>query len=211
MLKLRHDYDADPKTFTDLPRTIEGASIAQLAGMTSPQWPQAARALAELRNATGPQAPPTVKEIFGAEPAPPVPGAPEMLNMTMNRATICNEDSSRPGFSAAWTAYKQRLKTNPVTASGFGAGCAGWPLPVQQTRLRRTAGSLVLSGHRWETMSAYEWTRQMQAVIGGRVYTVDDDVHVSVQRVPECATDMMTYFTTGRIDHGCNGVEVPTP
>ena len=211
VLKLRHDYDADPKTFTDLNATIDGASIAQLAGTTSPQWPQAGRALAELRDATSPQAPPTVKKIFGAEPAKPVPGAPEMMNMTMNRATICNEDQSRRGFSAAWTAYQQRLKRNPVTAYYFSAGCAGWPLPARQTRVHRTGGSLVLSGHRYETMSAYKWTRQMQAAIGGKVYTVDDDVHVSATRVPECAADVVAYFTTGRIDHGCDGEKAPIP
>jgi hypothetical protein len=202
---------ADPRTFTDLNRTIDGASIAQLAGTTSPEWPRSGRALAELRDATGPQAPPTVKEIFGAEPAKPVPGAPERLNMTMNRATKCNADSSRSGFSAAWSAYQQALKSNPVTTFRFDAGCAGWPLPAQQFRVHRTAGSLVLSGHRYEAMSVYEWTLQMQVAVGGQVYTVNDDVHVSATRVPECAADVTTYFTTGRIDRGCDGVPVPTP
>ncbi|MGI5225236.1 alpha/beta hydrolase [Actinoallomurus sp. CA-142502] len=211
VLKLRHDYDAAPKTFTDLNATIDGASIAQLAGKTSPEWPRAGRALAELRGATGSQAPPTVKEIFGAEPAPPVPGAPEMMNMTMNRATICNEDQSRLGFSAAWAAYQERLEREPVTAFYFGAGCAGWPLPARQTRVHRTGGSLVLSGHRYDTMSAYKWTLQTQAAIGGKVYTVDDDVHVSATRVPECAVDVVAYFTTGRIDNGCDGEPAPTP
>ncbi|GAA4605505.1 alpha/beta hydrolase [Actinoallomurus liliacearum] len=211
VLKLRHDYDANPKTFTDLNRPIDGSSVAQLAGMTSPHWPQAGRALAELRDATSPQAPPTVKEILGAEPPKPVPGAPEMMNMTMNRATICNEDQSRSGFSAAWTAYQQRLKRYPVTAFYFGAGCAGWPLPVQQTRVHRTGGSLVLSGHRYDIMSAYKWTLQMQAAIGGKVYTVDDDVHISATYVPECAADVVAYFTTGRIDNGCDGQKAPTP
>jgi len=98
-----------------------------------------------------------------------------------------------------------------VTASRFDAGCAGWPLLVQQSEVRRTAGSLVLSGHRHETMSPYQWTLQMQAAIGGTVYTVGDDIHVSATRVPDCAAEVTTYFITGRIDRGCNGMKVPTP
>ncbi|MGI5328738.1 alpha/beta fold hydrolase [Actinomadura nitritigenes] len=214
VLRLRHDYDAAPKTFTDLATPVDGASIAQLASSTSPSWPQAGRALAELREPTGAQAPPTVKVILGAPQGPgqeqPAPGAPEILNMTMNRATICNEDASRFSFSTAWAAYKERLKADPVTAYLFDSGCFGWPMPAQETKLRRTPGPLVLSGHRYEFMSPYEWTWQMQAAIGGKVYTVDDDVHVSTQRADACAADVTAYFNTGRIDRGCTGVQPPT-
>jgi hypothetical protein len=129
----------------------------------------------------------------------------------MNQAAFCNEDPSRLGFDAAWAAYQQRLADNPLTgrAGGFSAGCAGWPLPVQTVRLRPGGGSLVLSGHRWETPSPYEWTTQTQDIVGGRVYTVDDDVHGSVLREPACAADLVSFFDTGRIDGGCAGVPVP--
>jgi hypothetical protein len=92
---------------------------------------------------------------------------------------------------------------------GFSAGCAGWPLPAQPVHLRRGESNLVLSGHRYETPSPYEWTPQMRATVGGKVYTVDDDIHGSVLQVPECAADVVSYFDTGRIDGGCAGVQAP--
>ncbi|WP_214316629.1 alpha/beta fold hydrolase [Nonomuraea sediminis] len=211
VLRLRRDYEENPRTFTDLRMPVDGMAVADLARRSSPDWPRAGKALAELLNATGGTAPPTVKEIFGAEPGRPAAGTPEWANMTMNRAVMCNEDSSRQGFSSAWADYQQRLERYPVTgpAFGFGAGCAGWPLPVQETRVKRGSGPLVLAGHRHEFMSAYEWTLQTWRAVGGKVYTVDDDVHGSATRVPECAVDVVRYFNTGRIDHGCDGTKLP--
>ncbi|TDD96447.1 alpha/beta fold hydrolase [Actinomadura rubrisoli] len=211
VLELAREYDRHPKQFTDLKTPIDGMIIALLAAKISPEWPPAGKALAELRRATGPKAPPAVKEMFekfGGGPPKPIPGAPETLGMTMHRVVQCNEEASRVGFSSAWTAYQQRLKRNPVTGRAFGPGavCAGWPLPVQQLRFQRGGGSLVLSGHRHEQITAYEWTLQMQATVGGKVYTIDDDVHTAAMRVPECAADVVAYFTTGRIDRGCQGV-----
>ncbi|MCG5213367.1 alpha/beta fold hydrolase [Streptosporangium soli] len=211
VLKLGRDYDQNPKTFTDLRMPIDGGSIAALAAKTSREWPQAGKALAELRETASNTAPPAVKQVFDAQPPAHAPGATEWVNMTMNRAVKCNEDHSRLSFSAAWSAYQKLLKRNPVTgrASFFGAGCAGWPLPAQTTRLRHGDGSLVLAGHRYEFMSAYEYAAQMQAKIGGKIYTIDDDAHSSALR--ECAADVVGYFTTGRIDRGCPGAKVPTP
>ncbi|MFI7147029.1 alpha/beta hydrolase [Nonomuraea sp. NPDC050022] len=58
------------------------------------------------------------------------------------------------------------------------------------------------------SLGLYEWTRQMHAAIG-TVFTVDDDVHGSVLRVPDCAAELVSYFDTGRIDRGCGGTPVP--
>ena len=215
IIALRADYDASPRRFTDLDMPIDGEIIALSASQDAQVWPLAAQVLKELRDATGPAAPPTVKEVIG-EPSGPPPAeppvdVPEQSNRTMNRAAFCNEDPSRLGFDAAWAAYQQRLADNPLTgrSGGFSAGCAGWPLPVQTVRLRPGGGSLVLSGHRYETPSPYEWTWQTRAIVGGKVYTVDDDVHGSVLREPACAADLVSYFDTGRIDGGCAGVPVP--
>jgi len=71
------------------------------------------------------------------------------------------------------------------------------------------SGNLVLAGHRFEAGSPYEWTSQMRATIGGKVFTVEDDVHGSVLREPGCAAELVSYFTTGRTDGGCAGI--PTP
>jgi pimeloyl-ACP methyl ester carboxylesterase len=211
LLRLGRDYDQNPRTFSGLRMPIDGGSIAELAAKTSRDWPQAGKALAELQAATGRDAPPTVQQMFGAQQPAPAPEATEWVNMTMNRAVKCNEDHSRLDFPAAWSAYQRLLERNPVTgrAYQFGAGCAGWPLPAQVTVLRHGEGSLVLAGHRYEFMSAYEYAAQMQAKIGGRIYTVCDDAHSSALR--ECAADLTAYFTSGRIDRGCPGAEVPTP
>jgi len=217
IVALRADYDANPRRFTDLDVTIDGSIVALSASQDGPIWPVAARVLKELREATGPTAPPTVKEVLGGgQPSGPPPteppaGLPERFNQTMNRAAFCNEDPSRLGFDAAWAAYQRRLARNPLTGrtGGFSAGCAGWPLPVQRVELRPGGGSLVLSGHRWETPSPYEWTLETQSIVGGRVYTVDDDVHGSAVGEPACAADVVAFFDTGRIDRGCPGVPVP--
>ncbi|WP_433414473.1 alpha/beta fold hydrolase [Microtetraspora malaysiensis] len=211
--KLVTDYDKSPTTYTDLQRPIDGSAVADLAKRNSTEWPRAGKALAELRTATGTTAPPTVKEMFsgGQMMGEPVPGAPEMMNMTMNWAVACNEDSSRPDFTTAWRAYQQLVKRHPATGRSWGPPvmCPGWPLPVQEPTVKRGSGSLVLAGHVYEFMSAYDWTLQTRRAIGGTVYTVADDVHVSTTRVPECAADVAKYFETGRIDSGCAGSAIP--
>ena len=49
----------------------------------------------------------------------------------------------------------------------------------------------------------------MEAIVGGKVYTVDDDVHGSVLEEPACAADVVSFFDTGRIDGGCPGFRCP--
>ncbi|MEV0385743.1 alpha/beta hydrolase [Nonomuraea sp. NPDC050643] len=210
--KLVRAYDKDPKTFTDLQRPIDGSAVSDLARRNSTEWARAGKALAELRTAAGTTAPPTVKELFGAPMGAPVPGAPEMLNMTMNWAVKCNEDGSRTGFDTAWRDYQRLVQRNPATGRAWGVGgmCTGWPLPVQPATLKRSSGSLVLAGHLHEFMSVYDWTLQTRRAVGGTVYTVADDVHVSVARVPECAADVVRYFETGRIGRGCAGSPIPS-
>ncbi|MGW6497393.1 alpha/beta fold hydrolase [Nonomuraea angiospora] len=211
--KLVRAYDKSPKTYTDLQRPVDGSAVADLARRNSTEWVRAGEALAELRTATGTTAPPTVKEVLGAPMmGPPVPGAPETLNMTMNVAVACNEDSSRAGFDTAWRAYQQLVKRHPATGRAWGLPvmCPGWPLPVQQATLKRGSGSLVLAGHLHEFMSVYDWTLQTRRAIGGTVYTVADDVHVSTTRVPACAADVVRYFETGRIGRGCAGSPIPS-
>lgn len=208
---LGDDYDANPRRFTDLPIPLDGAFVAVAASQDSPIWNLAAQVLTELRSATGPTAPPTVKQVVNVpadDPAEPPADLPEQANLTMNHAVFCNEDPSRLGFDQAWASYQQRLADNPLTGrnGGFGAACAGWPLPVRTIRLHPGSSSVVLSGHRYETPSPYEWTLDTRDLVGGKIYTVDDDVHGSVMQEPACAADVVDYFLTGRIDGGCPGV-----
>ncbi|MCC5576005.1 alpha/beta fold hydrolase [Microtetraspora sp. AC03309] len=211
VVKLVRDYDKSPKTYTDLPLPIDGSAVADLARRNSTEWARAGKALSELRTATGTTAPPTVKELLGAPMGAPVPGAPEMTNATMNWAVTCNEDGSRPSFDTTWHDYRRLQKRFAATGRSWGmtALCSGWPLPVQQATLKRGSGSLVLAAHLYEYMSVYDWALQTRRAVGGTVYTIADDVHVSATRVPECAADLVKYFETGRIDSGCEGSGTP--
>jgi len=212
VLAMIQDFDTNPRRYTDIPMPVDGSIISVSTVQPSEIWPLAGTILKELRESTGPTAPPTFKDVVVGPPRqPPPPDAPERSNPTMNQATFCNEDPSRLDFEHAWAAYQKRLADNPVAGRSlrFSAGCAGWPLPVQEYRVRRGTGSLVLAGHRHEIVSVFEWTAEMRAEVGGKVYTVEDDVHGSVLRVPECAADLVRYFTTGHIDGGCPGAPGP--
>ncbi|MFL6072062.1 MAG: alpha/beta fold hydrolase [Mycobacteriales bacterium] len=210
---LREDYDAHPRQYTDLPNPVDGSIVALTAGQQSIAWPVAGQVLAELlHSAGGGQAPPTLKAVLGRAQEGPPPGGPERYNAAANTATQCNEDPSRLDFADAWAAYQRILANNPVTGrmNPFYAGCAGWSLPVRTAPLRRTGGSLVLSGHRYEGVAPYQWTLDMQALVGGRVFTVSDDIHGSVLQAPECGGDMVGYFNTGRVGAGCAGITTPS-
>jgi hypothetical protein len=135
-----------------------------------------------------------------------------MQNMTMNLAVTCNEDSSRPTFEKAWRDYQKLQQRLPVTGRSWGttALCSSWPLPPRQATLRPTGGSLILAAHLYEFMSVYDWSRQTRKTIGGTIYTVADDAHVSTTRLPACAAEVVSYFETGQIDRGCPGVRPPS-
>jgi pimeloyl-ACP methyl ester carboxylesterase len=214
VIALRAEYDAGPKKFTDLDQTVDGSIVAVTASQNSRAWPVAAQILAELRDFyTSETAPPTLKQVLGGggEPAPPPAGAPADFNQTMGHAAFCNDDPSRSDFATAWANYQAMLARDPATgrANPFDAGCAGWPLPVEQYRLHRTNASVVLAGHLYESVSVYKWTPQAQAAIGGTVFTVADDVHGSVLRIPDCAAQAVSYFDTGHLAKGCAGSPVP--
>lgn len=205
LTRLREKYADHPITFTDLDVTIDGRMIAEAAGQPSVAWPDVAEVLKELVDATGPEAPPALKRLFG-EGRPPMPDdAPERQNPVANVSIFCNEDLGPHTFESAWNAYRQRLKRYPVTGEATMPipMCAGWPLPPKAPRLRHSDGSLVLSGHLHESPSPYEWTLETQKVIGGRVVTIDDDLHGSALRTPSCQTKVAAYFETGRVPDTC--------
>ena len=79
-----------------------------------------------------------------------------------------------------------------------------WPL-------RRTAAPLEMSGHRWEVTTPYSWAEQMQSLIGGKLFTVNDDVHAGAPDVPDCAARIVGYFDTGTPGASqCEGSPVPS-
>lgn len=167
----------------------EGPAVAGLASAESAAWPEAATTLRRLRGREGAAPSPA------PEPKEPQ-GMPERFNPTMQRAVFCNQDTGRAGFGQAWADYQERLRRHPLAAATapFHAGCAGWPLPAQQIPLQRNDTPLMLSGHRHESQSPYEWTPQMRDAIGGTIETIDDDVHGSVPMNERSALRMAEWF-----------------
>lgn len=210
LLAMTRALDAEPVTFTDISQPIDGSLVALLSSESSPLWPGIAEVLKELRGATsGTTAPPAVKQLFTTQPAPA--GVPEQDNRTAGLALTCN--ALPASFAAYWQAHRLTLARNPLLdgRAAFGAQCAGWPLPVRPWPLRHTAAPLEMSGHIWESTTPYLWARQMQSVIGGNLFTVNDDVHADAPAAPDCAAHIVGYLDTGRPDTGqCTGSPVPT-
>jgi hypothetical protein len=211
LLALSRALYANPVTFTDISQPIDGSLVALLSSESSPLWPASAEALKELRGAkSGTTAPPAVKQLFTRPPAPPA-DTPEQDNRTAGLALTCN--SQPASFSAYWQAHQLTLARNPLLdgRAPFGPQCAGWPLPVWPWPLRRTTAPLEMSAHRWQSTTPYTWAEQMQSLIGGNLFTVNDDVHADAPAVPDCATSIVGYFDTGTPGTGyCTGQPVPT-
>ncbi|MQY05553.1 alpha/beta fold hydrolase [Actinomadura macrotermitis] len=216
VLKLRRDADADPWRFSDLPQALGGGFIAFAAAAADTGYDRAGQALKAMTAAArGGPVPQAVKDMLSGgpeRPPTPPPGTPR-FNATAGDAFLCNEDTSSRDFASFWKEYQAGLKRNPVTGdmTALRPTCAGWSLPVQRFELRRSSGSLQLSGHRHETVTPYPWVYQMQKAIGGNVLTVDDFAHGSLFLVEACAAHLVTYLDTGRPDNGtCPGIRPGT-
>ncbi|NUU23654.1 MAG: alpha/beta fold hydrolase, partial [Streptomycetaceae bacterium] len=159
LARLADALEAEPRTFTGIDHVFDGTFVAIAGDQDAPTWAMAARILADLRDATGTEAPQSIKDLF-AEPGrgDPPPGAPRQFNETMNQAVFCNEDLGRRDFDSAWAAYRKAVKKYPVTGRLHATTppCAGWTIPPEPVRLRDSGTPLVLSGHRYETLSPYE-------------------------------------------------------
>jgi hypothetical protein len=213
--QLKARLDAAPIVFSDFDPPIDGNLAAFLAVAPSPLWADATPALAALLTAkTGDPVPDALRPILigdgPQEPTEPPADLPEQFNDVAGTAILCNDDTSPHDFPTFWKTYRGWQQEFPITAglAPFTQICAGWPIPAKEPfQLRRSNGSLQLSGHRWESPTPYPWIAQVQAKIGGTVFTVEDDIHGSVAQVPECTEHLEAYFLTGRPDSGgCDGV-----
>jgi pimeloyl-ACP methyl ester carboxylesterase len=210
LLAWSRDLDAHPVTFTGIPQPIDGGLVAFLATFPSPSWPKTAGGLKDLRDATGPTAPPSIQHLFTQQPPPPA-GTPEQGNYAAGTALFCNAQPE--SFTSYWEDYQRLLARYPLVVRGkpFYSECAGWPLPVRPWDLRRNNTSLELSGHRWEFVTPYPWTLQMQSLIGGNVFTVNDDLHAGADFTTECTAHIVGYFDTGQPGTSqCPGFPVPS-
>jgi len=212
--RLKAGLNAEPLVFSDLDDPIDGNLAAFLVVAPSPVWAEATSALAALSTAkSGDPVPDALRPIIAPdprEPDEPPADLPEQSNEVAGGAILCNDDTSPHDFPTFWKNYRSRQREFPVTAS-LGTStqeCAGWPVPAKEPfHLRKSNGSVQLSGHRWESPTPYEWVAQVRSTIGGTVFTVEDDIHGSVARVPECTEHLAGYFLTGRSDSGgCAGV-----
>ncbi|MER6008367.1 hypothetical protein ABT120_58245 [Nonomuraea angiospora] len=62
------------------------------------------------------------------------------------------------------------------------------------------------AGHCYEAV--WLWTKQVHAAIGGTVFATGY-VRGSVPRVPNCATEPVSYCNTGLIGSSCDGTPAP--
>ena len=210
------ELNAQPVVFSDVPMPLDGNFIAFLAAAPSPLWGEATAAMVAMATArSGDPVPDAVKPIVTPPPSssePPPADAPEPFNGVASTAILCNDDTSAHDFPSFWATFQRWQQEFPITGSlaPITQACAGWPVPAEPFRLRKSNGSLQLSAHRYETPTPYEWAAQIQSLTGGTVFTVDDDIHGSLPFVPECAEHLQAYFLTGRPDAaGCPGVTSP--
>ncbi|MFI6321093.1 alpha/beta fold hydrolase [Nonomuraea sp. NPDC050556] len=189
--QLQEELDRAPRTYSGLRVTVDGSIVAMLASQVSPDWKLAAQGLKELHEGADPAA---LRKIYGG--APDTGGGEGMYNATMGHATLCNEDVRPLGFTAEWSAWQRRITKYPVTGSfgKFGAACAGWDLPREAVTVRDTGTPLMLSGHRYEVDAPYTWARQMRALVGGTLMTVNDDVHGSVLLDKQYSAKITAFF-----------------
>lgn len=110
LAKLRKDFEANPRKFTDVDFPITGFEIALLSAEPSIGWPTMARVLADLRDATGPTAPASLKELIGDPPGEPPADVPEQFNETASQAIFCNGDGGARDFDSGWAAYQDRVR-----------------------------------------------------------------------------------------------------
>lgn len=186
LVTLQKELDESPRTYEGL--RIDGSTVAMLAGQTTQDWKAAAQGLKELHEGADPA---VLRTFYGG-----TPDGSEMYNPTMGHATLCNEDVHPLSFEAAWSAWQERIRKYPVTGSfgKFGAACAGWELPRKSFTVRDTGTPLVMSGHRYETEAPYAWAKQMRALVGGSLVTVNDDVHGSVLLDKQYSAKVTAFF-----------------
>ncbi|MCA1008151.1 alpha/beta hydrolase [Rhodococcus hoagii] len=76
--------------------------------------------------------------------------------------------------------------------------CSGWPLPVEPTAATNTGTDLLIIGHRDESVTPYGWALEAQAVMGGRLLTIEDGVHGSTVG-SSCGGLVTQFLRTGRL------------
>jgi len=152
------ELNAAPIVLRDVAMPLDGNFIAFLTTAPAPVWSAATAAMAAMATAkSGDPAPDAVKPIVTPPPpnGPPPADAPEPFNDVASTAILCNDDTSAHDFPSFWATFQRWQQEFPITGSlaPITQACAGWPVPSQPFRLRKSNGSLQLSAHRYETLT----------------------------------------------------------
>jgi pimeloyl-ACP methyl ester carboxylesterase len=174
---LYRELTAKPRTFPPNVTFTQG-NLALIITYAQSRWPEMAASVEALRDGRTPPLLGTEADDTGGFGLTPTTSA----GILMERSVLCNDQGADPDVATLWRQQQQRVARYPLMAgqAGYQYWCAGWPLSAQPWRLARGSSDLLLVGHRYETVTPYPWARQMQQRIGGRLFTVDDDVHASL-------------------------------
>lgn len=177
-------------------RAKHGDTVLQHLGGPRRDWPQAAKALAALRDGTSAEA-----GRMGWETTP------NGGNSFQQTAVLCNGSTSPRDFETIYRLRQERIQKHPLVAfpGHWDGTCAGWELPVRPWEFRGGQSALQLVGHEHEPVTPIGWAHQMQDQIGGTLLTVQDDHHGSLSSIP-CAAKAVQFFRTGEPTGGsCPG------
>jgi pimeloyl-ACP methyl ester carboxylesterase len=188
---LYRDLAAQPRMFGDV--TFGGGNLALIINYAQSRWPDMAASVQALRDGTPPPLLGTDADNSGGFGLTPTTSA----GILMERSVLCNDQGADPDVSTLWQQQQRRQARYPLMAgqAGYQYWCAGWPLPGQPWHLSRGSSDLLLVGHRYETVTPYVWAQRMQQRIGGSLYTVDDDIHCSLDQGPQ-ASVAVRFFTS---------------
>ena len=174
---LSRDLAAHPRTFPPNVSFSQG-NLALIITYARSRWPDVAASVEALRDGRTPPLLGTEADDTGGFGLTSTTSA----GILMERSVLCNDQGADPDASTLWRQQQQRQARYPLMAgqAGYQYWCAGWPLPAQPWNLSRGSSNLLLVRHRYETVTPYVWARQMQQRIGGTLFTVDDDIHCSL-------------------------------
>ncbi|WP_246842925.1 alpha/beta fold hydrolase [Allokutzneria sp. NRRL B-24872] len=194
--------------------TIDGDTITSLMTANRSWWSSAAAELVKIRDNEVPEAARQAANAAGARSAARgLASKPEGFSRFLNVAVICNEALSTRDFETSWKHRMGRIAKYPAAGekASFDGMCANWPLPVQPWRLKSGASALQLVGHLYEGVTPIDWAVSMRGKIGGSLFTIEDDRHGSLSRLP-CGATGVEFFATGRASAAsCPGEPIPTP
>ncbi|MCP3803121.1 alpha/beta hydrolase [Allokutzneria sp. A3M-2-11 16] len=197
---------------------IDGETITNLITQNRSWWSAAAAELVKIRDNDVPERARQAATAAGDRAAARsasrgFEGRPEFFSRFLNVAVICNEALSTRDFETAWGHRMGRIAKYPAAgeSASFDGMCANWPLPVQPWRLKSGASALQLVGHLYEGVTPIDWAVSMRAKIGGALFTIEDDWHGSLSRLP-CGATGVEFFATGKASTAsCTGAPIPTP